>query len=717
MHTRLLIPLLLASTLTVSGPPATAPAVPDFTFVHCSDIHVPPGVTRKTGPDPGPKFGSAEVVAQIKSLTGPIELKPYGVTVPAPAFAIATGDLTEFGGLSGWWEQYTQLWQGTPFPVYHESGNHDATWACQRFHIRQLHGGAYYSFDRFGCHFIGWDSATPQDPRPSFGEEEIRWLREDLKRFPRATPIFVFFHHPVDSSELASLYERDRLLDLLRPYNLALLLVGHGHAAQYRLVSGVDQVMGGSTFGAAPGYAVVSVKDGVLRVAYRRGWDPAPTQPLLERRLNARSVYPAIRIAAPAEGSSLTGSTLRLRTAVDGITPVGARWQADDERGREGELTAAGRAWEAGIETSEWEPGCHYLRVLFRTAKGETFQRTTRFYTAPESGRVLWRAFMGGSGKGSPAVEGDLVVAGAQDGFLYAFRRQDGRFRWKFRTGGEILAQPLAANGVFIVGSGDGKVYAVDRAGKRRWVFDAGYPVYSPAVAADGKIVVAANNGRIYALNPADGSNVWENQSPTYSIESRPFVKDGAVYYGAWDTFVYAIDLKDGSLRWKTPGTGSAASAPGVARYYSPADAGPVVAGGKVWIADRAYHLTLLDTATGKVTGEQQKVSSVALSGDGRSVYLRGTDGNLRKVGADGSEIWSAPARTSFLPSAPAEKGGIVYSATATGRLLALSAADGKLLWEYQTTPRLYVFSDPVPAAGAVYVTGMDGSLTALRTR
>jgi outer membrane protein assembly factor BamB len=59
----------------------------------------------------------------------------------------------------------------------------------------------------------------------------------------------------------------------------------------------------------------------------------------------------------------------------------------------------------------------------------------------------------------------------------------------------------------------------------------------------------------------------------------------------------------------------------------------------------------------------------------------------------------------------------VVFSNTATGTVIALDAGTGKQLWSYQCTPRLYVFSDPVADGERVYVTGMDGSVTALRTR
>lgn len=714
--------LCLAASLVGVRVPASPPRIPDFTFIHCSDVHVPPGVTRRTAP-PGapenaPAYGSAEVIAQIKSLTQPIELRPYGVTVPPPAFAIVTGDLTEFGGLNGWWDQYLALWQGAPFPVYHQSGNHDSTWACQRFRIRQLHGGPYYSFDRFGCHFIGWDSATPQDPRPSFGQEGIEWLKQDLRQVRPETPIFLFCHHPLDSREFASPYERDRLLDILRPYNLVLLLVGHGHAATHSVVGGTDQVMGGSTFGGAPGYSVVSVKDGVLRVAYRTAWRDAPDRPLLQKPLPAGPDAPSIRILAPQEGATVSPVQFRLRATIDRHAER-ARWQADDEAPRSGELRRSGGAWEARIDTRDWEAGAHYIRVTFEIG-GRAWSRTVRVYRSSprrQPPRLLWRASMAGSGKGSPAVSGSLVVAGAGDGCLYAFDRRTGERRWRVRTGGEILAPPLAWGDAFYVGSGDGLFYAIDRKGQIRWTFPAGYPIYSAAVAVENRILFAANDGRIFALDPDTGQKLWEGRAPKYAIESRPFAWNGIVYWGAWDGYVYAYRARDGALLWTAQGAGSAASLPGVARYYSPADAGPVVAGGKVWVADRMYRLTLLDAVTGSVLGSQTGVSSVGLSERGDAVYLRGTDGYLRKVTPDGAEIWRVPARTGAVPTAPQEADGVVYTVSGTGRLLALDAGTGTLLWEYQVTPRLYVFADPVAAGGVVYLPGMDGSLTALRGR
>ena len=167
----------------------------------------------------------------------------------ATGLVLSTGDLNEFSGGSGWWEQYLNLWADCPVPVYHQLGNHDNTWRCARPKLRDLHGSAFYAFERAGIKFIGWDTATPQDPRPSIAEEGVRWLEGELDATPADQPIVFFCHHAPDGREFAGAYDRARLLDLLQTRNVALVLVGHGHSARAWRVEGLDVVMGGAHSG------------------------------------------------------------------------------------------------------------------------------------------------------------------------------------------------------------------------------------------------------------------------------------------------------------------------------------------------------------------------------------------------------------------------------------------------------------------------------------
>jgi len=113
----------------------------------------------------------------------------------------------------------------------------------------------------------------------------------------------VFFHHPYRSREGASSYDWDRLADELRPYNVVLILYGHGHQANHQFSDEFDLVQGGETFqakGAAPpGGNVIDVREGTIRIAYKAFEEAAATKPSLEKRIPERSSYPKITCLEP----------------------------------------------------------------------------------------------------------------------------------------------------------------------------------------------------------------------------------------------------------------------------------------------------------------------------------------------------------------------------------------------------------------------------------
>src|SRR5262249_30188927 len=159
------------------------------------------------------------------------------------------------------------------------------------------------------------------------------------------------------------------------------------------------------TFGATRGYAVVSVKEGMLRVAYRRASEPEPSQPVLEKPLARHSDYARITIESPREHETMTRGRLLISARINADDVTGAKWQVDDEPSRRGTLRPSdyrvrqrGRGWLWGADVSGWEPGAHFLRVVFHTANGD-FQYSVSFMTAGGAVRTRWRAYLEGSSK------------------------------------------------------------------------------------------------------------------------------------------------------------------------------------------------------------------------------------------------------------------------------------------------------------------------------
>ncbi|HEX2948628.1 MAG TPA: PQQ-binding-like beta-propeller repeat protein, partial [Armatimonadota bacterium] len=115
-----------------------------------------------------------------------------------------------------------------------------------------------------------------------------------------------------------------------------------------------------------------------------------------------------------------------------------------------------------------------------------------------------------------------------------------------------------------------------------------------------------------------------------------------------------------------------------------------------------------------EIISSANRCAAVSLAEDGQAIYLRKTDGNLEKDTLDGKTIWSVSADLDAMPNPPVEKDGIVYVCSRLGLLLAIRASDGVKVWQYQAAPQLYVYGGITVHDGVVYVTGSDGSVTAV---
>jgi hypothetical protein len=66
----------------------------------------------------------------------------------------------------------------------------------------------------------------------------------------------------------------------------------------------------------------------------------------------------------------------------------------------------------------------------------------------------------------SPALTGETLYAGCEDGNLFALDAASGRELWRFRTGDAIYSSPAVDGGTVFVGSDDGGLYALTGSGE-----------------------------------------------------------------------------------------------------------------------------------------------------------------------------------------------------------------------------------------------------------
>src|SRR5205809_2455449 len=76
----------------------------------------------------------------------------------------------------------------------HVPGEHDAALDGGVL-FREHFGETHYSFDHRGVHFIALDNVSKG--RPLVGDEQLAWLKRDVARYSRSTPLVVFTHRPL----------------------------------------------------------------------------------------------------------------------------------------------------------------------------------------------------------------------------------------------------------------------------------------------------------------------------------------------------------------------------------------------------------------------------------------------------------------------------------------------------------------------------------------
>lgn len=208
----------------------------EFAFVQVSDIHIIP-----------------QAVEAVEEFVTRVNYRD-----PLPAFVISTGDLVfdvcyltkqadTLDEVEAAFGLYQEAISGLTPPLFNVIGNHDCACALPA-DLPEYYKGAYqkffgplwYSFDFGGWHFVILDGNSPEPlPRNWLTDEELEWLQWDLKFQPRDRPIVLLSHQP-----LFYCRNYDKLLNIVKGYDIKVALSGHEHATYTREAGIINLVTG-----------------------------------------------------------------------------------------------------------------------------------------------------------------------------------------------------------------------------------------------------------------------------------------------------------------------------------------------------------------------------------------------------------------------------------------------------------------------------------------
>jgi 3',5'-cyclic AMP phosphodiesterase CpdA len=234
-----------------------------LTFLQISDSHV--GFDKPANPN---ALGTLqEAVSKIIALP------------QKPAFMIHTGDISHLS-LESQFDDADRIISQSKLDVHYVPGEHDFLDPEQKLYRdrygRGTKGAGWYSFDANGVHFIGLVNVVDLKAGGlgNLGNDQLEWLKADVKDRSASTPIVVFAHIP-----LWTIYpewgwgteDGAQALSYLKKFGSVTVLNGHIHQVMQKVEGNVTFHTARSTAfpqpapGAAPSLGPMKVKDDKLR--------------------------------------------------------------------------------------------------------------------------------------------------------------------------------------------------------------------------------------------------------------------------------------------------------------------------------------------------------------------------------------------------------------------------------------------------------------------
>jgi outer membrane protein assembly factor BamB len=299
-----------------------------------------------------------------------------------------------------------------------------------------------------------------------------------------------------------------------------------------------------------------------------------------------------------------------------------------------------------------------------------------------------------------PVIAGDTIYVGDLDGTFHALSLADGTTQWSFTAVAAGFPSAAAVSldpalPLVVVGDDTGVVRAFDRTtGKLAWEYEtdgeiSGGPTILPA-AGGGRVLVGSQDASLSCLELADGKPVWKH-SIADQIRCGPTVArtdaGDRVFIAGCDGKLHVIDAA----------TGDELAAVAI---DGPTGTTPAARGERVFFGTEGGAFFAIDFLAAATTWRTQPAAagqayrSSAAIADG--LVIVGSRGRAVEAFAatDGTRAWRRPMRGRVDASpvvvdvagderaGPARRTAVIV-ADAAGKIMALDAATGDPLWEF----------------------------------
>jgi len=475
-------------------------------------------------------------------------------SLPEIAFVIVSGDVTEFGSYD---ELRTAkcLLDELAVPWYTLPGNHDSNWSESGTNdFLRLFGNETFGFEHDGYKFIGLASGPNMRMGPGqIPRENLTWFFKELENTDTDMPIIFVNHYPMDSG-LNNWFE---VMDAFKPYNLQLMLCGHGHNNKAMNFEGVNAAMCRSNLRAKQdfgGYNIITVDTGSItlqeRVVYGETLSPWLTYATNERtRWESNPPRPDYTIN---QNHSYVTEVWSLQEKSD----MGSGMYLHNDQlvytNTSGEIKAVNADDGSSLWSYKTNGKIYSTPTVCKNQVWVASSDTYLYGLDADNGKELFKLKNEKAVVSSPVCTGNIVIIAGGDGHCRAWDMTTGELQWDFDSVNNfVVTRPLVNDGVLFFGSWGNRFYAIDtETGKSRWIWHNGHTnrMLSPAqvvpVTTRGRIYLASPDRYMTVLDEKTGEVIWRYNDPENRVrESIGISEDGnTVYAKTMDGALLAID-------------------------------------------------------------------------------------------------------------------------------------------------------------------------------
>ena len=339
------------------------------------------------------------------------------------------------------------------------------------------------------------------------------------------------------------------------------------------------------------------------------------------------------------------GDSRRFRITADPVVSGGRIFTVDSRARVMAHSTAGQPLWATDL-TRPTDPGgasgaglaVRGERLFVSTGYGDLVALDVR------TGRRLWTQELGAAAAGAPTVVGDLVYVVARDATAWAVDAETGRVEWTVlgtpstsgvvggaapAVAGDMAVLPFASRElVGVLRQGGTRLWSATVAGTRLGKVYASFGDISGDPVIDNGVVYAGSpSGRINAFELASGEELW---SAPEGAMSPVLVTGGSVFAVTDQAELVRLDADTGERIWGTalPYFKRASVRKRTAVY---AHHGPILAGGRLWVASSEGMLRAFSPTNGGLVAQVELPGGASTNPivAGQTLYVVSADGQL----------------------------------------------------------------------------------------